>query len=175
MVISYKSYGLIYFKDDEFLALAGGLGLLGNGIFRFIWSNLSDKLGFKCVNIFLLLIQATLIFILPYAVQNKWAYFFVAMFSIMCEGGIASMLPGIVIKKFGGERGIQIYSFMISSLGVSAVIGAYLFHQYVFTDGYDPFFMASLILTGVALLLTVIWSPQRIDYRAYYKENSDAP
>lgn len=46
--------------------------------------------------------------------------------SMMCEGAITSILPTEVLNHFGQVRGQQVYSFMFSSFGVSALFGSLL-------------------------------------------------
>jgi hypothetical protein len=45
---------------------------------------------------------------------------------MMCEGSIAAILPTVTLSKFGVIRGHDVFSFMYSSYGVSALMGSLL-------------------------------------------------
>lgn len=126
MIISYKSIGMWQINDDEFLTSAGACGLFFNGVFRSIWPNLLERFSFKCINICILILQINLILAIPYILSMKWAYFFAVTLSIMCEGGIASLLPTLALKVFGDRKGPTAYSLLYSSIGVSALTGSFV-------------------------------------------------
>lgn len=55
---------------------------------------------------------------------NKYLYFANVCISMVCEGAITSILPTETISHFGEERGPQIYAYLFSSFGVSAIVGS---------------------------------------------------
>ena len=57
---------------------------------------------------------------------SKWLFFLNVCLSMMCEGAITSILPTETIQHFGELRGPEIYSYMFSSFGVSAILGSIL-------------------------------------------------
>jgi hypothetical protein len=72
----------------------------------------------------LLCIQMVAIATVLFSVNFEWLYFINISVSMMCEGAITSILPTQTIEHFGELRGPQVYSFMFSSFGVSAIMGS---------------------------------------------------
>jgi hypothetical protein len=58
--------------------------------------------------------------------HNKYAYLVVVSTSMMCEGSMAAILPTVTLQKFGITRGHDVFAFMYSSYGVSALFGSLL-------------------------------------------------
>ena len=55
---------------------------------------------------------------------NQWLYFANVCISMMCEGAITSILPTETLNHFGTIKGSEIFAFMFSSYGVSAISGS---------------------------------------------------
>lgn len=108
---AFKQYGQTQIADDEFLSLAGSVGLLLNGVFRIFWSTLLDHFAFKKVFSILLGIQLLMISVVEISVFYRWFYFVVVVISISCEGAIASIQATITMKFFGPIRGPEVYAF----------------------------------------------------------------
>lgn len=66
VIITYKNYGMWTISADLFLMSAGALGLLLNGLMRFIWPNLLRSTGsFRLVDLGVLVFQIALNICLP--------------------------------------------------------------------------------------------------------------
>ena len=175
MIISYKNYGMWTINDDNFLMASGAIGLLLNGIFRWVWPNLMDAFSFKCVNICVLLLQINLIIALPFLTNMPNAYFFAVMFSIMCEGAIASLIPTLSLKIFGERKGPTVYSFLYSSIGISALLGSVLVDYFLYEIQYNGILLIALVFSICAFVLTVCLNERKFDFRRIYNNLTDAP
>ena len=64
--------------------------------------------------------------VVHWAVYSAPAYALVICFSFMCDGSITSMIPVVTNRVFGLIRGPIVYSYIFSTFGVSAMLGALL-------------------------------------------------
>ena len=121
MIISFKNYGLLYINDDNLLSYAGAFALLGNGLLRLVWPLVINYFTFKCANIALAVLQGLLIFSIPYSLERPYLYCAIVILSIMCEGGVTTTMPTVVLKVFGERRGPRVYSIMNALIGLTTV------------------------------------------------------
>ena len=98
-----------------------------------------------------------MIVLLEWSLNYSWLYFFVVCISMMCEGAITSILPTETIKYFGGLRGRQVYGYMFSSFGVSAITGSIIVMLLQYEIGYTGMLYLCLALTFVSFLLTFVY------------------
>lgn len=54
---NYKIYAKEKIADDQFLTLIGLIGSVGNGVSRFFWSSLFNRVGYKIVCTMILLLN----------------------------------------------------------------------------------------------------------------------
>ena len=88
---------------------------------------------------------------------------------MMCEGAITSILPTETIKHFGPTRGKQIYSYLFSAFGVSALLGSFLVFLLQYRIGFTGMLIICLGLTLLAAVLTFIYKAEKpFVYRQYY-------
>jgi predicted MFS family arabinose efflux permease len=84
---------------------------------------------------------------------------------MMCEGAITSILPTETLNHYGQIRGQEVYSFMFSSFGVSAIFGSLLVGLLQYKIGFEGMLSICFAFTGVSLLLTFVYkSAEKFDY-----------
>ena len=157
IISMYKTLGTTKIRNDQLLTTIGSVGSLFNGVSRIFWSSLLDCFAFNKVYRTLLFIQILCITLLEWSLNFPWLYFIVICVSMMCEGAITSILPTETLKHFGTKRGSQIYSYMFSSFGVSAITGSILVALLQYEIGYTGMLYLCLALTLIAFLLTFVY------------------
>ena len=73
---------------------------------------------------------------------------------MMCEGSIAAILPTVTLSKFGVIRGHDVFSFMYSSYGVSALLGSLLVGSLQYLIGFTGMIGIALAFVIFACILT---------------------
>ena len=86
-----------------------------------------------------------------------WLFFIIVCMSMMCEGAITSILPTETMKHFGSLRGPQIYGYMFSSFGVSAITGSVLVGLLQYEIGFTGMLYLCQGLTLVSFILTFVY------------------
>ena len=89
----------------------------------FIWSWATDFLQYKIVYSFLLFLQITSNFSIPFVATEKILYAIEIHIMTLCLGGHFTLLPN-VLKKIYGEQATELYGYMFSYYGLS-YIGLY--------------------------------------------------
>ena len=120
----FKTLGAETIHDDYYLTIVGSVGSLFDGVSRICWSSLLDYYPFNLVYRTLLVIQIFLIALLLWSTHYPFLYMIVISLSMMCEGAMTSILPTETLTHFKEKRGHQIYGYMFSSFGVSALLGS---------------------------------------------------
>lgn len=154
-----KSYmaGIPQNEIPENLAKAGatliGISALFNGIGRFFWGSVSDKIG--RINTFRLLlgIQA-LSFVILLFVQNPWIFGVLVCVILLCYGGGFGVMPSLVKDEFGGRKMAAVYGAILTGWGVGGMIGpqlvAYLKDNMAAQAGHYAY------ISGLVILLVAI-------------------
>ena len=110
-----------------------------------------------------------MIVLVQWSASYQWVYFFVICISMMCEGAITSILPTETLHHFGHNRGQDVYAFMFSSFGVSAITGSILVLLLQYEIGYSGMLLICLILTLVSMALTYVYpSWTTFEYKRFY-------
>lgn len=73
---------------------------------------------------------------------------------MMGEGSVAAITPTITLLKFGVIRGHDVFSFMYSAYGVSALLGSLLVSLVYKHIGFKGVIGIGLVLVLLALYLT---------------------
>jgi len=145
-------------NNDSFLTTVGALGSVANGVSRFIWAFLQDKLGFKKVYMVLLVLQLILTSTIYFIATVPGLYLVWVMLSLSCEGGNFSMFPTVTSATYGLKVGPQLYSIIFSANGLSSITGALLV-KFVLADiGFEAFFWITALFTLEALVLLFVYT-----------------
>jgi Na+/melibiose symporter-like transporter len=91
--------------DDHVLSLAGSVGMLCNGISKFVWATMFDYIGFKKVYRILLFLQVIACSTIFFARDRAVLYVIVVSLTFFCEGGHFSLFPPTCVKIFGIKSG----------------------------------------------------------------------
>lgn len=98
---------------------------LFNGIGRFFWGSLSDRIG--RVTVFrTMLASQCLAFLLLGQVENPWIFAVVVCYILLCYGGGFGTLPAFVSDAFGAQRLSSAYGAMLTTWGVAGIVGPQL-------------------------------------------------
>jgi len=116
---NYKTYGEKFYTDDRFIATAGTIGSLFNGIIRLIMGFLMDIFSYKiCLGI-ILSIEILADIALVTLEKNEVLFVITLCFSYMTVGGYYVILPTVSSRVYGKDYGARLFGFI--SLG--AVLG----------------------------------------------------
>jgi MFS family permease len=129
---------------------------LFNGFFKLFWATLLDYYPFKRIYGVLIWIEISCIVLINYAVYNKWAFMLVSCLTYMCDGSLTSMLPALVVKQFGMERGPQVYGYMYSVFAVSCMLGVFFVLTVKEDIGFKGMFIISATFSLTAALMNKI-------------------
>ena len=138
MVGSFKNYGELKIKNDDFLSVVGAVSSVCGGL-RFIWSAMVDKVhSYKKVFAVLLVIEIILAFTIQLIAPYKWPYLIWVSLAVFCEGGIFALVPTIVSMLFG-EQAPKVYGICLTFNGAVALIQAIVVKLYLTKHNYPVF------------------------------------
>jgi OFA family oxalate/formate antiporter-like MFS transporter len=108
------------------LAAAGatliGISSLFNGLGRFFWGGLSDRIG-RIVTFRLILSTQILVFlVLPY-VQNPIAFSVLVCYVLLCYGGGFGTAPSTVLTVFGSRLMPVVYGTLLTAWSAGGIVG----------------------------------------------------
>lgn len=172
---TFKTYGSTHIDDDRFLTLIGSVAAVVNGGMRIFWSSLLDYYPFRKVNSFLMLIQVVTIATIVPASQNKGTYMLVVALGNMTEGAIAAIIPTLTLQKFGLIRGHDVYSYIYSAFGLSALLGSIIVGLIADQIGFKGMLVICMGFSIVAWILTLRLDDVNIfDYVSLYNKYKPA-
>lgn len=129
-----------------------------NGIGRFAWASLSDKVG--RIKAFQMLIAVEILcFILLILTENTTLFFVLVCVILLCYGGGFGILPSLVKDEFGLEKMPKMYGRMLTGWGVGGLIGTLTtaFLKDTFGENAGVYvFATGLIVSVIALILSVL-------------------
>jgi OFA family oxalate/formate antiporter-like MFS transporter len=149
------------------LAAAGatliGISSIFNGIGRFFWGGLSDKIG--RVNAFRLILGSQcLVFLALLVVKNPIVFGVLVCYILLCYGGGFGTMPSFCLDVFGAKNMPTVYGTIITAWGTAGIVGpqivAFVKDHYAAQAAQYSFITgASLLLLG--LLITLALSNKR--------------
>lgn len=171
-----KAYNPEQLTDPAVIALlaASGATLIGisslfNGIGRFFWGGLSDKIG--RTNAFRLMLGSqVLVFISLLYVSSSLIFSIGVCYVILCYGGGFGTMPSYVMDTYGPRLMPFVYGVILTAWGFAGIVGpqlvAYFKDTYGAGAGRYVFISAAIILAvGVAITLVLKdekWLPKRL-------------
>jgi OFA family oxalate/formate antiporter-like MFS transporter len=154
------------------LAAAGatliGISSIFNGIGRFFWGGLSDKIG--RVNAFRLILGSQcLVFLALLVVKNPIVFGVLVCYILLCYGGGFGTMPSFCLDVFGAKNMPTVYGTIITAWGTAGIVGpqivAFVKDHYAAQAAQYSFITgASLLLLG--LLITLALSNKRMEPKA---------
>lgn len=164
---SSKAYGEATIGNEAFLTIAATSASIFN-IFRFIWSSLMEKYGFKLIYAVLLAIQLVISVMLPlltkYSPQSTFTqYFFLIAVGVsqLTEGGHFVLVPTIFAKVFGVDGGMRVYSVGFCFCGLASLCNTVLLSATLDFLGYEGL----CYLYGIFNLGSLLYLVSRYKFR----------
>lgn len=132
-----------------------GVIAIGNGIGRFSWAWVSDRIGRKQVFASMFLLQAALFVWLPHV--PGYALFTAICFAVLlCYGGGFGTMPAFCTDYFGARDVGSIYGLMLTAWGFASALGPPLIARVRQSTGrYDEalYIIAAIMLASSAVPL----------------------
>jgi OFA family oxalate/formate antiporter-like MFS transporter len=132
-----------------------------NGLGRFSWGGLSDRLG-QIRTFRLMLATQVIAFIALMVVGNPWMFGALICYILLCYGGGFGVMPSFVLNTFGPRLMPVLYGCILTAWSAAGVVGpqviAWLKDSYgPQASGYAFGLGAGLLALGflLSLLLTV--------------------
>lgn len=141
------------------LAAAGAtliaISSLFNGIGRFFWGGLSDKIG--RIQAFRIMFATEIAaFLMLLAVKNPWLFGILVCYVLLCYGGGFGTMPSFVKDVFGVKLMPVVYGVILTAWGCAGVVGpqlvAYMKDHFAAQAGQYSFAAGAVILlTGLMI------------------------
>ena len=141
------------------LAMAGAtliaISSIFNGLGRFAWGTVSDKIGQMQTFRILLALQA-LIFVLLIFVGNPIVFSIFVCIVLLCYGGGFGVLPSLTKDMYGDKLMSSLYGALLTAWGVGGIIGpqivAFMKDNYADKAGLYAFVVSGgLLVVGFIL------------------------
>lgn len=149
--------------DTAGLAAVGAtliaISSLFNGVGRFFWGGLSDKIG-RIQAFRLILGSQILIFILLVWVGNPWLFGIMVCYVLLCYGGGFGTMPSFVGDVFTAKLMPVVYGVILTAWSVAGIVGpqiaAYIKDNFADTAATKTFIAGTIMLTiGFLIALTL--------------------
>ncbi|MGE0089887.1 MAG: OFA family MFS transporter [Bacteroidales bacterium] len=149
--------------DSAGLAAAGAtliaISSLFNGVGRFFWGGLSDKIG-RIQAFRLILGSQILVFALLVWVGNPWLFGIMVCYVLLCYGGGFGTMPSFVGDIFTAKLMPVVYGVILTAWSVAGIVGpqiaAYIKDNFAETAATKTFIAGAIMLTvGFVIALTL--------------------
>jgi OFA family oxalate/formate antiporter-like MFS transporter len=149
--------------DSAGLAAAGAtliaISSLFNGVGRFFWGGLSDKIG-RIQAFRLILGSQILVFALLVWVGNPWLFGIMVCYVLLCYGGGFGTMPSFVGDIFTAKLMPVVYGVILTAWSVAGIVGpqiaAYIKDNFVETAATKTFIAGAIMLAiGFVIALTL--------------------
>ena len=128
---------------------------LFNGIGRFLWGWLSDRIG--RIQVFrIMLATQGLVFLALSRAENPWLFAVLVCYVLLCYGGGFGSMPSFVLDVFGPVRMPVVYGAILTAWSVAGIVGpqlvAWMKDNYAQQAGSVSFLVgAGFLIVGLAL------------------------
>jgi len=150
--------------STEALAMAGAtliaISSLFNGIGRFLWGGISDKIG--RIQVFRLILGSQiLVFILLMFTANPWVFGILVCYVLLCYGGGFGAMPSYVLDVFHAKLMPVVYGVILTAWSIGGIIGPQLaaFIRDFYANSPEMIgprtYMAGAMLLGIGLLVSL--------------------
>jgi OFA family oxalate/formate antiporter-like MFS transporter len=154
------------------LATYGGwliaVSSLFNGIGRFFWGGLSDRIG-RAQVFRIMFASQVVVFLALVWVGNPWIFSLLICYVLLCYGGGFGTMPSFVSDVFGAKLMPVVYGVVLTAWSAAGVVGPQIVAVFKdrFKDNASLYsFLASAGLLAVGLAFSLILSNQRFAVRA---------
>lgn len=95
---------------------------LFNGIGRFLWGGLSDRIG--RIQVFrLMLASQAVVFLVLSRTDNPWLFALLVCYVLLCYGGGFGAMPSFVLDVFGNTRMPLVYGAILTAWSAAGIVG----------------------------------------------------
>jgi len=160
--------------STESLAIAGAILIaissLFNGVGRFFWGGISDKIG--RIQVFRLILGSQIVvFILMMFTGNPWIFGVLVCYVLLCYGGGFGAMPSYVLDVFHSRLMPVVYGAILTAWSIGGIIGpqaaAFIRDYYADTPeivGFKTYLVGAIIL-GIGFLISLTLSNKSITER----------
>lgn len=135
-----------------------------NGLGRFFWGAVSDKVGRVSTFRILLALQALMFIALIFVSHPVWFFVFVCVV-LLCYGGGFGVIPSLINDSYGAQLMPVLYGAALTAWGVGGIIGpqivAFMKDNYPTNAGLYAFVMGSAILM-LGLVLSLFYKGKKV-------------
>ncbi|NVN99501.1 MAG: OFA family MFS transporter [Geobacteraceae bacterium] len=115
--------------DKEVLARHGAtliaVSSLFNGIGRFLWGGISDRIG-RTETFRLLLGSQLIAFLLLMYTNSPWLFALLVCYILLCYGGGFGTMPSFVLDRFGSKLMATVYGTILTAWSAAGIVGPQL-------------------------------------------------
>lgn len=157
--------------STEYLATAGAtliaVSSLFNGIGRFLWGGISDKIGRIQVFRWILGSQI-LVFILMMFTANPWIFGILVCYVLLCYGGGFGAMPSYVLDVFHSQLMPVVYGVILTAWSIGGIVGpqvaAFIRDYYADTPQIigPRTYLVGAVLLGIGLMVSLSLSNRSI-------------
>src|SRR5690554_6213371 len=160
--------------STESLAIAGAILIaissLFNGVGRFFWGGISDKIG--RIQVFRLILGSQIVvFILMMFTGNPWIFGVLVCYVLLCYGGGFGAMPSYVLDVFHSRLMPVVYGTILTAWSIGGIVGpqvaAFIRDYYADTPeivGFKTYLVGAIIL-GIGFLISLTLSNKSITER----------
>lgn len=157
--------------STESLAVVGAtliaVSSLFNGVGRFFWGGISDKIG--RIQVFRLILGSQIVvFILMMFTNNPWVFGVLVCYVLFCYGGGFGAMPSYVLDVFHVRLMPVVYGVILTAWSIGGIVGpqvaAFIRDYYADTPemiGFKTYLVGAIIL-GVGFLISLTLSNKSI-------------
>ena len=153
------------------LAAAGAtliaISSIFNGLGRFVWGSVSDKIGRMPTFRILLALQAVIFGLLIF-VREPVVFSVLVCIVLLCYGGGFGVLPSLTKDMYGSKLMSSLYGALLTAWGVGGIIGpqivAFMKDNYADKAGLYAFMVGGGLLV-VGFLISLGYTSQKTDVR----------
>ncbi len=148
-----------------------------NGVGRFFWGGLSDKIG-RVQTFRLILGSQFVVFIALMFVTNPIVFGVLVCYILLCYGGGFGSMPSFVLDVFGAKHMPVVYGVILTAWGCGGIVGpqivAFLKDNFAAQAAQYTFVSAATLLMA-GLLITLALSNKRFEAKACCPEVKPLP
>jgi len=138
---------------------------LFNGIGRFFWGWLSDRMG-RTRTFSIMLGSQILVFVALANTANPWTFAMLFCYILLCYGGGFGTMPSFILDVFGAKLMPVVYGMILTAWSAGGIVGPQMVG--IITDNWPQdagyySFLASTAFVSIGFLATFLLSNERFE------------
>lgn len=149
-----------------------GVTSLFNGIGRFFWAGLSDKIG-RSMTFSIMLGSQVIVFLALAFVKNPWVFAVLFCYILLCYGGGFGTMPSFVLDVFGAKLMPVVYGTILTAWSLAGIVGPQMvgiikdrFPDQADQAGYYSF-LAATAFVAVGFVITFMLSNKPFEKKSH--------